>query len=83
MAKPRLEKVWALFYVFQHVTREAANILTQPRIITNLTSAVQFYPFYLIFLYVGKKTTFLLVHINHLHCVYFVTLTLCDYIKIL
>ena len=30
MTKPRLVKVRALFYVFQHVTKEAAPILTQP-----------------------------------------------------
>ena len=30
MTKPRLVKVRALFYVFQHITKEAAPILTQP-----------------------------------------------------
>ncbi len=34
MTKPRLVKVWALFYVLQQVTKkEAAPILTQPQLL--------------------------------------------------
>ena len=33
MTKPRLVKVEALFYVLQHIVKEAAPILTQPLVL--------------------------------------------------
>lgn len=42
MAKPRLVKVRALFYVFQHVyKKEAASILTQPLLLIFLRVVLQ------------------------------------------